>query len=72
MVVDEIIEKDNLDVNEMAHVVEEYIYKMKGRRIKIGVSDNLMMLPIEIQLLNHAYNYAVYYFKNGHPIQKPV
>ena len=49
------------DISEMVAVVESYIYKKKGYRIKIDMDKfyNPFTLKRELYLLNVAYNVAI-------------
>lgn len=54
---------ENVDLNVMKRVVEDYIFEKKGRRIQI-VFDNLMMMNRHFQMLSVAYDIAVAYNNN--------
>lgn len=54
---------ENVDLNAMKRVVEDYIFEKKGRRIQI-VFDNLMMMNRHFQMLSVAYDIAVAYNNN--------
>ena len=49
-----------ITLEEMTAVVEDYIYDRKGKRVKI-VFDNLMMFHRHFQLLSRAYDIALAY-----------
>jgi hypothetical protein len=51
---------EEVDLNAMKRVVENYIFEKKGRRIQI-VFDDLMRMRIHFQMLSEAYDFVVAY-----------
>lgn len=52
-----------MEIETMKAVVEEYIYKMTNRKVKI-VLDNPMSMRKHFVLLSEAYSYALMYNNN--------
>jgi len=50
-------------MNEMIERVEMFLWDVKQVKVKINIS-NPMTLHRDMQLLNHAYNVALDYYKN--------
>lgn len=53
-----------ITVEEMAHVVELYIYKRKGARVKIVMPLHPFIFQIHLDMLHYAYNVASDWMKN--------
>jgi hypothetical protein len=51
---------EEVDLNAMKRVVENYIFEKKGRRIQI-VFDDLMRMRIHFAMLCEAYDFVVAY-----------
>ena len=75
MNVEEIVKRPNgseYSVEELAFVVEQYIFKLKGRVVKINLKKGIRPNPFDVQLkyprqvelLNMAFERAQYYFRN--------
>jgi hypothetical protein len=82
MNINEIIFKNQLDQSEMEFVVEEYIFEKKNVRVKINVANQPglqhmpvsfqnMMIQNQLQLLNVAYETAVFYFISKYKRENP-
>ena len=56
---DVIIERKEVHINEILYVIEEYIFKKKGERVKINSPSNQIYLQIAMNAYN---NYAAPYF----------
>jgi len=52
-----------IHMNEMIERVEMFLWDVKQVKVKINIS-NPMTLHRDMQLLNHAYNVALDYYKN--------
>jgi hypothetical protein len=52
-----------IHMNEMIEKVEMYLWDVKQVKVKI-IINNPMRLHHDMQLLNHAYNVALEYYKN--------
>lgn len=58
-------QSETIDVEEMIFVVEHYIYKMKGKQVKIVLDSFMPMLyASKVQLLHHAYEWAAFKLRN--------
>ena len=75
MSIGEIINRDSkvsFEISELIYVVEEYIYKRKGRKVVINLqkpfhSINPLFYQDQVVKLNVAFNTALVWFKeNGH------
>jgi hypothetical protein len=51
---------EEVDLNAMKRVIENYIFEKKGRRIQI-VFDDLMSMRRHFQMLSEAYDFVVAY-----------
>jgi hypothetical protein len=51
---------EEVDLNAMKRVIENYIFEKKGRRIQI-VFDDLMRMRIHFQMLSETYDFVVAY-----------
>jgi len=54
---------EEVDLNAMKRVIENYIFEKKERRIQI-VFDDLMRMRIHFQMLSEAYDFVVAYNNN--------
>jgi len=64
---------DPIDIDEMVMLITEYINEVKGRKVQIAYDAyNPFNFAREVQLIHLAYEYALYYFRNGHTVQNPV